>query len=162
MVSACLLGMRCRYDGEHSFCPALKDFVDNVSFIPICPEQLGGLPTPRPPANIFGGDGYDVISGKAVLINIMGKDVTQEFKKGAYDALKLSRSAGSVIAVVKDRSPSCGLRTPYCEKPSGFGTGVTAAFFELHGITIYELKSDGLFPTPGFLELLKEIQGNKE
>ncbi|HPJ68668.1 MAG TPA: DUF523 domain-containing protein [Desulfobacteraceae bacterium] len=157
MISACLLGMRCRYDGEHSLCPALQDFIENVSFIPFCPEQLGGLSTPRPPSNITGGDGYDVISGKAVLINMQGQDVTYAFKKGAEDSLKLSRLARSTISIMKDRSPSCGIRTPYCDKLSGFGIGVTAALFELNGIKTYELRSDDPFPTPDFLELLNEI-----
>ena len=83
MISACLLGVNCRYDGDNSACYDLLNFLDHVIFIPFCPEQLGGLPTPRPPANIKGGNGYDVLSGKATLINAAGEDVTKAFRQGA-------------------------------------------------------------------------------
>jgi len=155
MISACLLGIPCRYDGLHSSCSHLMDFLGSIYFIPFCPEQMGGLPTPRPPADIKGGDGRDVLSGNARLINENGKDVTKAFINGAQAALKLAGLAGSSIALMKDKSPSCGLRTPYCEKPSGFGTGVAAALFETSGIKIFELGSQDVFPTREFLELLR-------
>ena len=75
MISACLLGIRCRYDGRHSICPDLVDFVASRQFTPFCPEQTGGLPTPRPAANIIGGDGRDILSGTARLVDNKGKDV---------------------------------------------------------------------------------------
>ncbi len=152
MISACLLGIRCRYDGKHSLCPYLADFVNSIPFIPFCPEQLGGLPTPRPPANMTGGDGRDILSGRSNVVNIEGEDITDAFKKGAEESLKLARLTGATMAIMKDKSPSCGLRTPYCEKPSGFGIGVTAAFFESNGIKIFELGSSDAFPTPDFLK----------
>ena len=152
MISACLLGIHCRYDGGHSLCPDLADFAASVSFIVFCPEQLGGLPTPRPPANISGGDGCDILSGGASVMNVIGEDVTDSYRKGAEEALRLAELAGATIAIMKDKSPSCGLRTPYCEKPSGFGVGVTAALFELNSIKVFELGSSDTFPTPGFLK----------
>ena len=100
---------------------------------------MGGLYTPRPASNIFGGDGMDVIMGKAKVINIEGTDVTENFKKGAYMALDLAKEFKISIAIMKDKSPSCGLKTPYCEHPSGYGIGVTAALFKLYGISIIEL-----------------------
>lgn len=159
MISACLLGIHCRYDGQHALCPDLVDFVTSVPFIPFCPEQLGGLPTPRPPAQMRGGDGSDMLSGSARVMNAEGKDVTRAFKRGSQEALNLARLTGTSIAIMKDKSPSCGLRTPHCEKPTGLGMGVTAALFESHGIKIFELGSDDTFPTRKFLKLLGEKRG---
>ena len=155
MISACLLGVPCRYDGRHSSCPHLMDFLGSIRFIPFCPEQMGGLPTPRSPADIKGGDGHDVLSGNARIINTDGKDVTKAFINGAQAALRLAGLAGSSIALMKDKSPSCGFRTPYCEKPSGLGIGVAAALFESSGMKIFELGSQDVFPTHEFLELLR-------
>ena len=159
MISACLLGIHCRYDSGHSLCPDLADFVTSISFIPFCPEQLGGLPTPRPPASITRGDGRDILSGRANVVNGSGEDVTDSFKKGAEEALRLAALAGATFAIMKDKSPSCGLRTPYCEKPAGFGIGVTAALFQMHNIKICELGSSDTFPTPGFMKFLKITEG---
>lgn len=156
MVSACLLGICCRYDGKHSLCSDLLDFVSSHPFLPLCPEQLGGLPTPRFPADIKGGDGYDVLSGNARLINTEGKDVTDAFKNGAEKALKLIQLAGVEIAIMKDKSPSCGLKTPYCEKPNGAGVGVTAACLRTSGIRIIELGSDDTFSFSNILKLMNK------
>ena len=156
MVSSCLLGVCCRYDARHSLCYDLVNFTIPLPHISFCPEELGGLPTPRPSANIIGGDGYDVLSGVGRVVNTLGKDVTDHFLKGAYNALSLAKSSGSAIAVMKHKSPSCGLETPYCDKPSGHGTGVTAALFALHGIRIFELDAPDPFPSQSFLRCLKE------
>lgn len=146
MISACLLGIHCRYDGKHSLCPYLADFVNSILFIPFCPEQLGGLPTPRPPANMTGGDGRDILSGRANVVNVEGEDITDAFKKGAEESLKLARLTGATVAIMKDKSPSCGLRTPYCGKPSGFGIGVTAAFFESNRIKVLGYVLNSTYP----------------
>lgn len=127
-----------------------------VPFIPFCPEQLGGLPTPRPPANMKGGDGQDVLLGKAKLINAAGNDVTDAFRKGAKEAYLLARLAGVSLSIMKDRSPSCGLTTPYCEKTNGHGIGVTAALFLSNGINVFELGRNDSFPNRDFLDLLEE------
>jgi len=154
LISACLIGIHCRYDAGHSSCHELLDYIAAVPFIPFCPEQLGGLPTPRPPANIKGGDGYDVLAGKARLFNAAGKDVTDFFRKGAQEAYSLARLSGSSLAIMKSKSPSCGTITPYCEKETGMGTGVTAAFFMSRGIRVFELDRDDPFPSNEFFELL--------
>ena len=155
MISACLLGIHCRYDGRHSACLDLVDFVASRCFMPFCPEQLGGLPTPRAAASIIGGDGRDILSGSARLVDSEGKDVTAAFKRGAREALRLVRLSGSSIAIMKERSPSCGLKTPYCDKPGAMGIGVTAALFESEGIEMIELGTNDTFPTPGFLQAIK-------
>ncbi len=142
LVSACLFGKRCRYDGADSLNPYLLLLKDLIEFVPFCPEQLGGLPTPRPPANIFFGDGMDVLMGRAKVINAEGVDVTENFKRGAYRSLDLAKRFSISVAIVRKRSPSCGIKTPYCEHPSGYGIGVTAALFRLYGIKTIELGKD--------------------
>ncbi len=139
LISACLFGEKCRYDGKSSFNKSISFYKDVVNFISFCPEQLGGLPTPRPASNIFGGDGMDVLLGKARVINVNGVDVTENFKIGAYKALEIAQEFGVSLAIMKDKSPSCGIKTPYCETASGYGMGVTAALFKLYGIKIIEL-----------------------
>jgi len=156
MVSACLLGICCRYDGRHTLCPDLVDFTRNHHFIPFCPEQLGGLPTPRLPSIIQDGDGRDFLEGRGMVIDDRGNDVSDAFKKGAQESLKLAEMAEARVAIMKDRSPSCGLLTPYCDTPSGTGIGVTAALFKSKGIKIIELGADYPFPTKEFLDLNKE------
>ncbi len=157
MISACLLGISCRYDGRQATCSALVNYVSSVSFIPFCAEQLGGLSTPRPPAKIMGGDGRDVISGNGRLLDAVGDDVTEAFKKGAKEALNLASLSGTSLAIMKDRSPSCGLHTPFCDKVTGSGIGVTAALFESNGIKIFELGKDDPFPCRNFLQLFEGI-----
>ena len=142
LISACLFGERCRYDGRSSFNSSVELYKNVINLISFCPEKMGGLPTPRPASNIFGGDGMDVLLGRARVVNVKGIDVTENFKKGAYMALELAREFQVSIAIMKDKSPSCGINTPYCETDSGNGMGVTAALFKLYGIKIIELGKD--------------------
>lgn len=155
MVSGCLLGLRCRYDGKEGASADIIRFASSANLIPICPEQLGGLPTPRPPANIVGGEGHDVLSGRAHVINEQGKHETDAYIRGAEESLRLALLTGSKIAVLRERSPSCGRSTPYCQTPSGTGMGVTAALFHSSGIKVFGILPDEDFPSPDFLELLK-------
>jgi uncharacterized protein YbbK (DUF523 family) len=129
-------------------------FASSVNLIPICPEQLGGLSTPRPSANIVGGDGDDVLSGRAHVINEDGKDVTDAYKSGAKESLRLARLMGTGIALLRERSPSCGLFTPYCESKTGFGMGVTAALLHSCGIRVFGVLPEEDFPSSDFLEFL--------
>jgi len=139
LVSSCLLGVVCRYDGNHSLAQEIVQKARHMHVIPICPEQLGGLPTPRPPSLIVHGDGEGVLRGRARVINDRGEDVTREFLKGAHQALALARLMGARRAFLKAKSPSCGLRTPYCETDSGYGIGVTAALLLQNGIVVVEV-----------------------
>lgn len=157
MVSGCLLGICCRYDGGLSPSHSIIHFASSANIIPFCPEQLGGLPTPRHPARIVGGDGRDVLSGKATVINNMGEDVTDAYKKGAEEALSVARLVRSRIALLREKSPSCGLTTPYCEKSTNSGMGVTAALFRRSGIKTFDINPKEDFPPPNFLELLREM-----
>jgi uncharacterized protein YbbK (DUF523 family) len=142
LISSCLLGIECRYDGGHSRAEEIIEKAQEIQFIPICPEQLGGLSTPRAPSCIVGGDGKGVLSGHARVINSLGKDVTEAFIKGALESLKLARLTGATKAILKNKSPSCGLNTPYCETDTGYGRGVTAALLLRAGIKIIEINPE--------------------
>ena len=142
LVSACLLGELVRYDGKiHPNNPSiLKEWEQRGLVIPVCPEVVGGLPTPRPPAEIQSGDGGDVVDGRSKLLDINGKDVTNAFIKGAKDALRLAEKHGVDCAVLKAHSPSCGSKRIYDGSFSGKlkdGQGVTAALITRMGIRVY-------------------------
>ena len=141
LVSACLLGELVRYN--HKIlpdCPSiLKEWEQAGRLIAVCPEVLGGLPVPRAPAEIQGGNGNDVLAGKACVINIQGQDVTQAFLTGAREAMRLAEENGIEYAILKARSPSCGNKAIYDGSFSGRiieGQGVTAALLEQSGIKV--------------------------
>ena len=96
LVSACLLGTCCRYDGASKAHPLSEQLLERHTLVPVCPEQLGGLPTPRPPAERRGDR---VVTGD-------GSDVTEQYRRGAEEALRLCRQLGCGAAVLKERSPS--------------------------------------------------------
>lgn len=139
IVSACLAGIQCRYDQKHQKEDRILELVRNGKAIPVCPEQIGGLSTPRPPAEIEGGDGEDVLDGKAKVIDIHGNDVTEAFIQGAYETLKIAKEIGATEAILKERSPSCGSCMIYNGEFTGNkkpGSGVTAALLRRHQIQV--------------------------
>lgn len=138
-VSACLAGEKCRYDGKANPDDRAILLKEQGALL-ICPECLGGLSTPREPAEIIGGDGSDVLDGKARVVTCSGKDVTEAFLAGAAHALTLCREQGITQAYLKARSPSCGCGIIYDGSFSGTrikGDGVTAALFKRSGIRVY-------------------------
>lgn len=140
LVSACLLGFNTKYDGTSNANPLLKKYSSWGKFIPICPEQLGGLPTPRVPAEIVGGSGEDVIFGPARVKNAHGEDWTSEFIQGAQEALKAARLFSVKAAILKERSPSCGVHCIYdgtFNRRLISGPGVTAALLYHHQLPLY-------------------------
>jgi uncharacterized protein YbbK (DUF523 family) len=139
LVSACLLGLPCRYDGGSCSLLALQRLAALGWVIPICPEVAGGLPIPRPPAEVRGGDGGDVLDGRARVVREDGTDVSDAFIAGARAALYLARSCGVTQAVLKTRSPSCGVGLIYDGTFSGRltgGDGVTAVLLRREGIAV--------------------------
>ena len=139
LVSACLLGVNCRYDGKNALEPKLLELLKEDQSIPICPEQLGGLPTPREPAWIVGGEGSDVLKGVAKVINRSGEDVTENFRMGAEEALRVAKFFGAKCAILKARSPSCGcgeIREPFSFDKLKCGDGVTAALLKKSGVKV--------------------------
>ncbi|HEY9854662.1 MAG TPA: DUF523 domain-containing protein [Stenomitos sp.] len=140
LVSACLVGERCRYDGDgFDRYPDLKRLVVEGEAIAVCPEELGGLPTPRPPAELQGGDGAAAWRGEARLTTHAGADVTEAFLRGAEETARLAAECGATLAVLKARSPSCGCHGIYDGSFSGQivpGMGVTAARLKAMGLQV--------------------------
>jgi uncharacterized protein YbbK (DUF523 family) len=134
LVSACLMGIHCRFDGKNSLDTDIQQLVIEGKAVPVCPEQIGGLSTPRLPAEIIGGTGEDVLDGKAKVVNIEGEDVTEAFIRGAKEVLRIAKTVGATEAILKERSPSCGNGTFQGIKQAG--NGVTAALLKRNGIQV--------------------------
>lgn len=142
LVSACLIGQPVGFDGrsrpqEGGLFERWRAEGRLVSF---CPEVRGGLPVPRPPAEIVGGTGGDVLDGRAKVLTVQGTDVTEQFLSGARQALDKARSYGIRLAILKQRSPSCGSLQIYdgsFSKRSIPGEGVTTALLERDGIRVF-------------------------
>lgn len=135
LVSACLLGVPCRYDGKSK---PWQEILNSSKIIPVpvCPEQLGGCSTPRPKAWFTGGDGRDVLNGTARIVDEKGRDVTEAFVSGARHTLHIARTLGIRHAVLKEGSPSCGVSFVTIEGKKTPGMGVTAALLSENGITL--------------------------
>ena len=129
LVSACLMGLQTRYDGQVKPCASCRVLMENAVWIPVCPEQLGGLATPRVAADIVNGDGYGVLEGSARVVCKNGEDVTRQFVLGAHQVLKIAQSQCVDGIFFKAKSPSCGV--------SG-RVGVTAALCLQHHFTLKE------------------------
>jgi uncharacterized protein YbbK (DUF523 family) len=139
LVSACLVGKNCRYDGGSSLSvniAKVNAFLKNKVFVAICPEELGGLPTPRPPSSFLWGTGIDVINGNAQLIDSNGNDLTKQFVIGAKECLKIAETRGITDAILKERSPSCGVREVYLDGQIVNGMGVTTALLKENNIVV--------------------------
>lgn len=141
LVSACLLGQPVRYDGRASGHPdLLQRWQSEGRIVPLCPEVAGGLPTPRPPAEIPGGQGGAVLDGEAKVVTVSGEDVSAAFLAGAQLALELIRRHGIRIAILKSGSPSCGNLLTYDGTFSGTkvsGEGVTTALLRREGVQVF-------------------------
>ena len=133
LISGCLAGLCCRYDGASR--PQFKciDLVKCGEGIVACPEQLGGLATPRTPSSIVGGDGFNVLDGKAEVLSVDGENRTHYFIKGAHEFLKILRSAGVDKIIMKEKSPSCGVKKIYEGDRLVEGCGVTTALLLREG-----------------------------
>ena len=131
LVSACMMGLKTRYDGRIIASEACRKEIEGGVCIPVCPEQLGGLSTPRTAGDMVGGDGHDVLAGRAKVINRSGEDVTVNFILGARQVLAIARQHDIAKVLFKARSPSCGL-TPKM--------GVTSALLQMEGYEIVELE----------------------
>jgi uncharacterized protein YbbK (DUF523 family) len=136
LVSACLLGRECRYDGrENRDGPLLRELAaQGYRAVPFCPEEQGGLGTPRPPAWIEREGAEAVLDGRARVVTDAGADVTDGFVAGARGALAACRAHGIRRAFLKERSPSCGTCNTHVAEKLVPGPGVTAALLQRHGI----------------------------
>jgi len=141
LVSACLLGEKVRYDGgDCRQGGLLPQWQAEGRVIFLCPEVAGGLPTPRPPAEINDGDANAVLRGEKSVLRENGEDVSQAFVEGAEKALALCVSHKIRIAVLKEGSPSCGVNRVndgrFCKHKIS-GTGVTTSLLQRHGIMVF-------------------------
>jgi len=143
IVSACLCGINCKYNGGNNLDERVLKLLKEGKAIPVCPEQLGGQQTPRAAHEIVGGNGLDVLQGKAKVLGQEvdeSDDVTSEFLKGAYETLKIAEAVGAYIAILKARSPSCGTSEIYDGTFSGTkrqGNGVTAELLLSKGMKVF-------------------------
>lgn len=142
LVSACLLGRRVRYDAEALTASSaiLDRWIGEGRVVSVCPEVNAGMSIPRPPAEIQGGDGATVLAGQARVIEKTGRDVTDAFRAGAEMALTLCRQHDIRVAVLAEKSPSCGSGEIYAGDFSGIrlpGMGVTTALLREHGIAVF-------------------------
>lgn len=137
LVSACLLGEACRYDGRSQRSERVLAALAGKEVVPVCPEVGSGLPTPRPPVELSGGTGVDVWAGRArALEREAGIDRTDAFQRGARLALEASRRFGATVALLKEKSPSCGSQRVYEAGQLRPGEGITAALLRSEGLTV--------------------------
>ena len=130
LISACLLGRNCKYNGGNNLHPLAERLGEKYDLVPICPETWGGLTSPRPPAERVGGR----------ILDREGRDVTEAFQRGAQRALETARKNGCRRAVLKERSPSCGAGRIYDGTFTGTtvpGDGVAAALLRAEGLVLY-------------------------
>jgi len=139
LVSSCLAGLKVRYNGSDSLNNCIQKLFLEEKAITVCPELLGGFLTPREPAEIVGGDGEDVLDGKAIVLEKSGRDVTDLYIKGAYVTLKKAQELGATTIILKEYSPSCGSSMIYNGEFKGkkvLGVGVTTALLKRNGLTV--------------------------
>ena len=130
LISACLMGVNCRYNGERISMEGLNALMAKHTLIPVCPEVLGGLPTPREPSEIRCGQ----------VFSRSGSDVTEHYRRGAEETLRLARLYHCQCAILKARSPACGFGLVYDGFFSGrlvAGNGICADLLATAGLTIY-------------------------
>lgn len=130
LISGCLLGLKCRYDAKEKKLPEIEKLIESYNLIPVCPEQLGGLPTPRIPAERV----------KDRIITQVGVDVTKEYQIGAEEALEIAKLYNCKKAILKEKSPSCGCGKIYAGTFSRnliVGNGVTADLLLKNGIEVF-------------------------
>lgn len=143
IVSACLAGVRCRYDGNDNMCEAVKKLVEEGKAIPVCPEVLGGLSTPRIPC-----EQILQANGEIKIVNKNGDDCTEAFSIGAQKTLQIAKIVGAQVAILKSKSPSCGCGKIYngqFNKTLIFGDGLTTKMLKQNGLKIYDETFFNLF-----------------
>ncbi|MGE5473856.1 MAG: DUF523 domain-containing protein [Ignavibacteriales bacterium] len=135
IVSACLAGINCRYDGKNSYNEKIDSLIKSGKAIPVCPEVLAGLGIPRERTEIKANQ-----SGKTCVLSFSGKNLTKEFEYGAEKTLEIAKLIGADKAIMKSKSPSCGFGKIYDGTFSGTlidGNGITCELLKNNGITVY-------------------------
>jgi len=139
LVSSCLLGLDSRYNGVCKKNKFVLDFLaaGNWTIVPVCPEQLAGLPTPRPATQFSEGDGASILKGNGKVVNSNHETMTDTFVKGAEQTLQIAKLNDCTQAILKERSPSCGVHEIYRNNNIVQGSGVAAAMLSLHGVSVF-------------------------
>lgn len=141
-VSACLLGVNCKYSGGNNFSAKLEEYLEGHEVVPLCPEVMGGLPTPRVPAEMVEGE----------VMNREGRSVDEAFRKGAEIALRRVLEEGTELVILQSRSPSCGVKEVYDGSFSGKlipGKGIFAARLDEAGIPAIDVEDVDEFTLKG-------------
>lgn len=162
IVSACLVGKCCVYDGSSNLVIQIKELMDSGRAVALCPEELAGLKTPRPTAEIFNGSGEDVLKGKAYIFNKEGKDITINIIKGSREFLNIAKEYAIKKAILKTRSPCCGKGKIYDGTFSNRlrkGNGVTTALLLKNGV---EVITDEEFLRPNKKYIKKKNYGKEK
>lgn len=164
LVSSCLLGEAVRYHGGDARCAdsLLDRWQAEGRVVPVCPEIAAGLPVPRPPAEIAGGDGADVLKGQAMVGDRTGRDLTPAFVSGAREAVAAALAHGARLALLKDGSPSCATSYVYdgtFRGQRGSGQGVTAALLSQAGVRVFSEKQ--LEEAAAYLEELEAASARR-
>jgi len=139
LISACLAGVPCTHAAEAKTRAWALELVASGRAVTVCPEVAGGLPIPRPEAEIQGGQGGDVLDGSARIVSVEGADVSEQYRRGAEVARNAAARAGAALAILKARSPSCGCGTIHDGSFSGRlieGDGVAAAALKRAGLDV--------------------------
>ncbi|EYE89457.1 hypothetical protein Q428_02405 [Fervidicella metallireducens AeB] len=140
LISACLCGVNCKYNGGNNFNEKVYRLYKENKALLVCPEELGGLPTPRTPCEIVEGSAIEVLNGKGKILNKDGLDVTENFIKGAKEVLKVAKAENCKLAILKSKSPSCGKGQIYDGSFSGKltnGNGITAEILIENGVEVF-------------------------
>ena len=144
LVSACLAGINCTYNGKNNLDPAIKKIFISGDCLLVCPEVMGGLPIPRPPIELVGGDGRALLFKKAKAMNAGGADVTKECTRGAKLIVRLAKRYGVKQAILKSNSPCCGIGKIYdgtFTETLKSGNGILAAALVKSGIKVCSEKN---------------------
>lgn len=139
IISACLCGINCKYNGKDNKNERCLKLLREGKAVLVCPEQLGGLTTPRNPVEL-NNVASQVVEGNGKALTNQGEDVTEQFLKGAYETLKIAKEIGATRAILKEGSPSCGANFVYDGTFTGNkikGKGITAQILENEGITVF-------------------------
>lgn len=138
LVSACLLGLATRYDGQNKSYQTVLDYLRDKQLlaIPICPEQLAGLATPREKCYFQSGNGHDALAGSGRIISESGQIMTEAFCRGARMTLQIARLSDCQQAILKERSPSCGVNEIYLGNERVPGSGVTSTLLKESGFDV--------------------------
>ena len=138
LVSACLLGLATRYDGKTKRSEAVIDYLqrNNLTPIPVCPEQLAGMSTPREKTFFLSGDGRDVLTQQGSVVSASGQSMNDVFCRGAKMVLQIAQLSNCQQALLKERSPSCGVHQIYLGDECVKGAGVTTALLINEGLEV--------------------------